>query len=239
MAWKSDGLKVDHGSFINPFCVSQFGPGSFGLADFWTERLPANAQCLQWTMLVQGEAHAIEHTRGNKALASQHERPKWLKKHEYLTFCNLRAFPCQQLRKLLVALQEPSLPWTEPAVQYLVRQLLHQVGPEEEEGVLHWKTDMMDLIGEFQIALLALVDEFVAKPRDHQAFPTLADILNYLLQWSVPASAAAFAEGCRRLSRAALQWARDALNQMQGLASKHQDALRAKATAADISIFFS
>ena len=233
MAWKSDGLGVDRGSFINPFCISKFGPGDYGLAYFWTERLPGYAGDLQWTMLIQGEASVTRHARGNEALASQHSRPKWLKKHEYLTFCSLRAYPCQQLRKLLVAMQEASLPWNEPAVQHLLRQLLHQTGPVKE-GELYWKTDMVDLLGEFQVALLALVDEFVAKPRDHQALPTLADILNYLLQWSDPLSAAAFAEGCRRLSQAALQWARDALNQMQGLASKRQEALRVKAAVADL-----
>ena len=82
------------------------------------------------------------------------------------------------------------------------------------------------LLGEFQRALDTVVNEFVAKPRDHQALPLLADILNYMLQWSHEAS---FALGCRRLSEAALTWAKDALDQMQGMASEHQDGLRKKA----------
>ena len=224
MAWKSDGLEVGCGGFINPFAHL----GSQMLADHWTERMPAEAQDLQWTLPLP-DVGDIARTRGNEGLATQHAMPKWMKKHEYLAFCSLRAFPCQQLRKLLVALQEQSLPLAQPAVQHMVRQLLHHVGPVEQ-GELYWKTDVGALLGEFQEALESLVDEFCAKPRDHQALPVLADILNYFLLWPKPPGPDDFwVQGCRRLSEAAMQWVKDVLNGMQGLDSEHQEKLRAKA----------
>ena len=85
---------------------------------------------------------------------------------------------------------------------------------------------MPDLMKEFKDVLVALADDFSAKPRAHQALPALADLLNYFIQWASDPSA--LVSACRRLSQTALSWAQDALSQMQGLASERQDALTAK-----------
>ena len=85
-------------------------------------------------------------------------------------------------------------------------------------------------MNDFKEALLALVDEFSAKPRAHQAMPALADLLNYFIQWAPcdPLASISLVAGCGQLSETALRWAKDALSQMQGLATDHQDALIAK-----------
>lgn len=147
-----------------------------------------------------------------------------------MALCGLRAFPHQQLRKLLIALQESSLPLTHTPVHHLLRQLLHHVGPTDPDSELHWKRDIPGLMNDFKEALLALVDEFSAKPRAHQAMPALADLLNYFIQWAPcdPLASISLVAGCGQLSETALRWAKDALSQMQGLATDHQDALIAK-----------
>lgn len=145
--------------------------------------------------------------------------------------CGLRAFPHQQLRKLLIALQESSLPLIHAPVHHLLRQLLHHVGPTDSDIGLHWKRDIPDLIDEFKKVLLSLADEFSAKPRAHQAMPALADLCNYFIQWALcdPLASLSLVSGCRQLCETSLCWARDALSQMQGLATDRQDVLIAKA----------
>ena len=73
---------------------------------------------------------------------SPHRRTSPLTKREYVCLASLRSFPYQQLRKLCVALQSRTLPLTEPAVHYLIRQTLGHLGPLDECSQLEWKTDM-------------------------------------------------------------------------------------------------
>lgn len=148
-----------------------------------------------------------------------------------MALCGLRAFPHQQLRKLLIALQESSLPLIHAPVHHLLRQLLHHVGPTDPDSGLHWKRDIAHLMDEFKKVLLSLADEVSAKPRAHQAMPALADLCNYFIQWAPCDRLAALSlvSGCRQLSEISLSWARDILSQMQGLVTDRQDALIAKA----------
>lgn len=216
-ACKSDGRLIDRGGFFNPF---QQLPDSI-LTEHWTERMPRNCMDLQWTMKLGDE---ILNIRGNQPLASQCNKPKWLRKHEYLALCGLRAFPHQQLRKLLIALQESSLPLIHAPVHHLLRQLLYHVGPVDDDGGLHWKKDIPDLMEKFQEVLRALADEFSAKPRAHQAMPALADLFNYFIQWAScdPLASLSLVSGCRQLSETALSWAKDTVSQMLGLATDRQ-----------------
>ena len=96
----------------------------------------------------------------------------------------------------------------------------------DDEGELAWKSDIICLMDEFKHILLSLADEFAAKPRAHEAWPALADLFNYFIQWAD--NPYSLISGCRQLSETALRWAKDALSSMQGLASDIQDALMAK-----------
>ena len=99
-----------------------------------------------------------------------------------MALCGLRAFPHQQLRKLLIALQDSSLPLTHAPVHHLLRQLLYHVGPVED-GELLWKRDVPGLMNEFKEVFMTLAEEFSAKPRAHEALPALMDLFNYFIQW--------------------------------------------------------
>jgi len=151
------------------------------------------------------------------------------RKHEYLALCGLRAFPQQQLRKLLIALQDSSLPLTHAPVHHLLRQLLYHVGPAED-GELQWKRDIPGLMNEFKEVFVTLAEEFSAKPRAHEALPALVDLLNYFIQWEScdPLATLSLISGCCQLSETALKWAKEALSDMTGLQSDRQDALVAK-----------
>jgi len=71
-ACKSDGRLIDRGGFFNPFRQL---PDSV-LTEHWTERMPRNGMDLQWTMKLGDE---ILNIRGNQPLASQSNKPKWLR----------------------------------------------------------------------------------------------------------------------------------------------------------------
>ena len=71
-ACKSNGLSIDRGTFFNPFVAL---PDSI-LAEHWTERMPSDAADFQWTMKIGDE---IERSRGNQPLATQCNRPRWLR----------------------------------------------------------------------------------------------------------------------------------------------------------------
>jgi hypothetical protein len=75
----------------------------------FTERLPASAKMLQWSMPIY--SNNMEMSRGNAAMACQDVKPKWLKKQEFLRFTALRAYPNQQDRKICTVLHERSLPF--------------------------------------------------------------------------------------------------------------------------------
>lgn len=211
------------GDYFNPFQPLS----DKALTEYWTEQMPVSDMSLQWTMPIRGDKKLAQ-TRGNMSIASQDAKPEWLNKQAYHAFCNLRAYPLQQMRKLLIALEESSLPMTRRAVQHLLRQCMHQVGPLNDNQ-FHWKKDIESLMMDFEKVLLARVDESVEKPRAHEAFPVLADLLNYFIQWAEDPMP--LIKGCRKLSTAALKWARETLDQMQYHGPESQDAMHAKVGA--------
>ena len=70
---------------------------------FFTERLSDKASAMSWSMNV-GHGSTIETTRGNRGPAELVNKPDFLSKPQYLTYCSLRSYPNIQLRKLIVVL---------------------------------------------------------------------------------------------------------------------------------------
>ena len=164
-----------------------------------TKRLPESARDLQWAMELREDPGPC---RGNKPVAWQSEQPLWLEKQEWHAFCALRAYPNQQLRKLLLALHERALPLGEPAVHCIVRQVLHQLGPVRQ-GELAWKADMFH--GDWVIAITAALDRLAAehatKVRSHPVMLVLAEVAGFVGQWHRPCL-----QVCRRVAESVHEW---------------------------------
>ena len=56
--------------------------------------------------------------------------------------------------------------------------------------------------------LRSSVEDFIVKPRAHEALPLLADVVNYFLQWDDLVSSPLLSS-CRELSTTALNWAKE------------------------------
>lgn len=201
MGWRSTGLEIGRGQFINPFCKI---PSNWK-TDYFTEKLPEFAKNLQWAMSLPD---SISPDRANKAIAYKNncnERPDWLSKPAYEAFIRLRAYPNMQFRKLCVALQEDSFPLTNTAVHALIRQCLFQIGPIKDDSQLQWRTD--DCIGGLNTIsqiIQRLAEEHLQKSRSHEAMLILGELAAYISQWD-----ATLADTSRNLAKSCLDWARD------------------------------
>lgn len=96
------------------------------MASKYTEKLPDSEQ-LQWALPLPSDKYS-QLTRGNAGVARQNERPTWLRKEEYLSFCALRAHPRQQMRRLCAILKARQLPFDRSAVHTLIKQAMYHVG---------------------------------------------------------------------------------------------------------------
>jgi hypothetical protein len=106
MEWMGGTLSWDrcNGHAFDPFRV----PRKWAVS-YFTEKLDADGKTLQWAMRLDENSDAV-YERGNRALACQESRPRWLTKTEFLTFCNMRAFPNKQLRNIVIAILDRLLP---------------------------------------------------------------------------------------------------------------------------------
>lgn len=140
----NDGVWHPHGPVlldwggINPFVGLQ----QKRLIKYYTEAFQPQSASLQWA-LHQNEREHTETTRSNISLATQSDRPEWLSRPQYLAFCSIRAYPLLQLRKILCALRDRSLPFGRQEVQVLIKSALYQVGAlrglPNEPTLLSWK----------------------------------------------------------------------------------------------------
>jgi hypothetical protein len=112
----------------NPFAQLPF----YVLVELYTPNLQAADSSLQWAMQLSGSTTHWETPtdRGNQAVAKAMSSTAlpWLSKPQYICFSEMRAFPRLQLAKLHTAIKDHGLPFAQPAVQLLVRQLLYHVG---------------------------------------------------------------------------------------------------------------
>jgi hypothetical protein len=178
--WKLEFFFKLEGSVgtINPF---QDEIQEVEIAEEFTEKLKATKE-LQWC-LVQ---HSTCHSRGNLGLSTQDQCPEWMSKPQYLQFTSLRAFPQIQLRKLLICLQERSLPLGREEVQTIIKQVVYQVGPRDSGGQLLWRQDLQ--LGMYEclnLEIKILIQELGQKPRDSSVFLLLAEIGAYLSQFDL------------------------------------------------------
>jgi hypothetical protein len=121
MEWTGGTLSWDrceNGAF-DPFKV----PRKW-VVSFFTEKLEFEGKSLQWAMRLDEDDSDAAYERGNRALACQETRPQWLSKTEFLTFCNMRGFPCKQLRNVAIAVLDRSLPFQLVPVQTLLKQTM-------------------------------------------------------------------------------------------------------------------
>eukprot|EP00035_Acanthoeca_spectabilis_P000997 m.76812 g.76812 ORF g.76812 m.76812 type:complete len:2981 (+) comp10556_c0_seq1:218-9160(+) len=148
---------------------------------------------LGWTLIVHDRADT-DPCRGNRGVAWQDRKPDWLTRSQYLSFCNLRAYPRLQLRRIAAALHERSLPFGRPEVQLLLRQALFHVGSLRVVGLLEgdpppamleWKHE--DLVvdgGEGLSALVVgvcdLASDLRARISEHSALLAVIDVAIYL-----------------------------------------------------------
>ncbi|KAI8807157.1 hypothetical protein BJ742DRAFT_739966 [Cladochytrium replicatum] len=122
----------------------------------------------------------IDTMRGNEAYARQNEIPREsYTKNAFLRLFSLRAFPYQQIRKILILLEE------------VVRMALLQYG-ELSEGLnptAIWKTELFgpgitEAEGEFERVLGAFADRLEPTPRDYRKLEIVAEIACFLAQFN-------------------------------------------------------
>ena len=184
LGWYGGLLSFDkRHSFFDPFAT--LAPDT--LANFYTAQMPKDYKSLNWSLTV-GEH--INPTRGNNVFAKQDAKPAWLTKPNYFNFCNLRAYPNLQLRKLCEILHERKFPFGHICVQTLFKMVLYHTGDlcVNKQGLIFplWKTDLLQgdlfvvLVGELKI----FASELLSRQRDHEFFLTLIEVVVYVTHWS-------------------------------------------------------
>lgn len=147
----------------------------------FTETLPKKDKCLQWALEQHGRHSRPD--RGNVVEARQDLQPSWLRKSEFLTFGAMRAYPNQQIRKILGAMHDRSLVLDDidhPATRLLLLQTLYQMGDLSEDMDLNpiWRTDLEKHGGweALRAELKGLTEELRYKQREHTAVQIFGEI---------------------------------------------------------------
>mmetsp|Transcript_21573 Transcript_21573/g.45067 ORF Transcript_21573/g.45067 Transcript_21573/m.45067 type:complete len:673 (-) Transcript_21573:551-2569(-) len=143
MAWFGGDLSFDQCSNeINPFA----NVDHYCIVSHFTERLGSESSDLQWALIQPGDDY-INLSRGNLPYSSQHNKPAWLTRNQYISFASMIAYPKIQLRNILKAFLNNELPFEKCPVQTLISQALFQIGQisvREKEAKLEWKSDLYD-----------------------------------------------------------------------------------------------
>ena len=185
---------------------------------FFTERLSDKASAMSWSMNV-GHGSTIETTRGNRGPAELVNKPDFLSKPQYLTYCAIRSYPNVQLRKLIVALKADGLPLDCPDVLTLFKQTLYHIGELElsgdrsKEPVLSWKMDGAEAYQLINDELDRLVDQIRESPKNHRALHLVGELAAYVTE-KLPS--------CRKITREisaiTLDWAASIDTEIEALA---------------------
>lgn len=206
MRWTSP-----HGYAVDPFGVT--------IGDVrrtYTEPLPRAFAQLQWMNDYPGGA-----TRGNMVYALPEHCPIGFDKEAYTTLGSLRAFPNQQVRKLLCALRADTLPWSHPCVETIVRQSLYQVGvlTDEDTPKMWWKTDLF-VVEDGMVTFIDVLDDLAAKleqtPRAFEQIPLLSELASFACQFD---DSSRSRQIIARFTRMARVWAERMLASCEGLTS--------------------
>jgi len=191
----------------------------------FTEQLGLEYRSLQWTMVQPGSSH-IKKSRGNEGYARQRDRPPSYSKTEFLTLCNLRAFPHAQLRNVMVALQERRLPLRSSMVHALIQQTIFHVGTISElDKSLHfeWRQDLKDphLCSDISSILRSLYDELKDCPTQYKTLALVAKLCNFFSKFNQPACR----DTARHIAKSMMQWA---VELEAEISSSPSGAIRAK-----------
>ena len=218
MGWRATDGVIGSGPFFNPFCDI---PDAWRV-DHFTERLPSEAgrACLQWAVATPS---IIDSARENIVYAAQVERPDFLdRKQEYFAFANLRAYPLTQIRTLITALHDRSLPLVSGDVHTLLQMALFQLG-EISDSRLLWKTELFLGRGfdALVLELQQLALEHAEKPRDAHAMRCIGFMAAYAAQWHQPACSI-----CIGLAKASQKWSDELAAQFEGASLKVEVNLR-------------
>ena len=179
--WNGGGFFLDsrNDEFFNPFVELQEDI----TIEYFTEKV---ADDLQFTMTQYGKN--TKPTRSNEAIAKPQLQPSCMSKLQWLTFANLRAYPHQQLRKICCALSDRSLPFDQPLVHTLFRQVLYHIGDLSEfdhKLCLLWKKDMTEeFFTTIAEELARLGSDIAAKPSQQTTMLLLIEAARYFGQWS-------------------------------------------------------
>eukprot|EP00644_Phytophthora_capsici_P009382 jgi/Phyca11/543907/estExt2_Genewise1Plus.C_PHYCAscaffold_130295 len=186
--------------------IDPFAATDSSVITSFVEDLPWSLQKLQWMNDWPGEGD----TRGNMVYANFLQQPDDFEKASFVALASLRAFPNQQYRKLMWALLDDILPWSDSCVGTIVRQSLYQVGTltDEANPQLLWKSDMhrgTEGLGTFCATLDGIAKKLEHTPRDFENVPLLSELAGFALQYSSDARATVM-----KFSRMARRWAEDA-----------------------------
>lgn len=214
--WHPDDLKPVMFWFGGGFNLDDRGIGCFDpframpppvRVQLFTVQLHGLEKKMQWAVEQHGEHSKPE--RGNVPEARQDIKLGWLaRKPDFLTFGALRAYPKQQMRKVIAALNDSLLPLDHPAVRLLLLQTFYHVGELSNDVVLSpvWRTDLAEH-GGWKVLCEELdgsAEVLRYKPREHAAALVLGEIAAHASQWH---------DGCRAVARKfaqiARQWADD------------------------------
>jgi hypothetical protein len=179
----------------------------------------------QWVLPQYGSDTAA--SRGNQAVALQHLKPRWLSKPEWLSIAVLRAFPHQQLQRLLSGLRDELLPLAQPAMRTIANQLIGHLGELSDEDSLQllWKVDQMK--GAWCAQVTSELKRYCAilqdKPREFRSVLVLAETAEYVSQWYPKCR-----DVSRQFSSMLDRFASEVLSQIQDTDPKFTHELRSK-----------
>ncbi|RHZ19959.1 hypothetical protein DYB26_004230 [Aphanomyces astaci] len=191
-----DGITHAHASFwfptefehglawsanLNPYLVTEAQ-----MHAFFTDQL--DDRQFQWIMEFPACASQGESSRGNLSYANLHDIPPGLSKAEFLTMGSLRAYPNQQMRKLVQALHASTLPLSHPLVLSVLCQTMYHVGALSDADLpaLLWKRDLDDNMGwleKWHAGLWNQLGLLRDSIRDYKAFIAGATMASYLSQF--------------------------------------------------------
>ncbi|GFH58370.1 hypothetical protein CTEN210_14846 [Chaetoceros tenuissimus] len=185
LAWfggKLSSDKMDARIEFNPFKIS-----SEYSAAYFTQDLPKCVKELQWCMYPTNENDIVD--RGNKPYASQDLKPTWLDREGFLHFARIRENPNMMLHKLCLALKAESLPLQHECVQVLVAQSTFQVGNisssvDDNCTIFEWKRDFENIRKVCIAEITSVIEKYAESPSLYAAFPFLAEIFSFLLNFS-------------------------------------------------------
>jgi len=158
----------------------------------FTASLPRQAKQLQYALEQPGNG-LVKKERSNIGIANPQAKPTWLNTPAYEAFVTLRAYPLQQMRKLLCYLHDDTLPLGQSQVHTLVRQVIYHIGEIKANPIgvgvhLEWKRDMAES-GGFEVLaseIRRIMEEIRDAPQRYMELLLLGEISSYFAAFDNP-----------------------------------------------------